>query len=70
MRLDHGIGQFSKYLGKRPKGAVGMAIAKTAPDDASYKPLVSEFIDAATIKRVIYTGGGSIFSSPRKESRK
>ena len=49
---------------------VGMAIAKSAPDDASFKPLVSEFIDAATIKRVIHTGGGSIFSSPRKESRK
>lgn len=38
-----------------------MAIAKTAPDDASFKPLVSEFIDAATIKGSFTQEGAASF---------
>ena len=54
-------GQVSEYLSIRPKPLVGMAIAKTGPDDASLlKPLVLEFFGAAK-KKGNNTGGGSIF---------
>ena len=50
-----------EYLGIRPKAHVGMAIAKTGATVPLFKPLILEFFGAAKAKRVIDTGGGSIF---------
>jgi hypothetical protein len=38
-----------------------MAIAKPVPDEVSFSALFLESFGAATIKRVIYTGGGGTF---------
>jgi hypothetical protein len=50
-----------KFCRKRDAGQAGMVIAKTPPDEASFKPLVLEFF-GATKKRVIrHRRGGSTF---------
>jgi hypothetical protein len=64
-----GGGQSSEYLGNSPKTGVGMAIAKSVPDEVSFKPCFG-ILRCCNNKKGNTTGGGSTLFSSRKESRK